>query len=299
MKKSYSLVFITLFTCILISCKEDSINEPEREHQYSLSILPIVEATVYNYNIDSLFNKFARPFICSNYLREYYRSYSDTTKQAVLNEVERIIDSLGLDYNNFMRCFEATGLQSDSINVIPAFVEKGWYNNEEVWNISVAFGHKGDQFKLFDIASFNVDADNYNVFEIQDYLPLAPEVNITSEEYDSTSIMSRYAYTDIWDQFKQRYYHSCTFRTRKKVLENIYEQLSQLSIQRSEIDSCFNSIGEFHDWSVPCLIEKIKYCDIDSWIILYLWGGFEDLGHIRYYVIDSSSYEILHEDGCL
>ncbi|MBU1098507.1 MAG: hypothetical protein KKB34_18665 [Bacteroidetes bacterium] len=255
--------------------------------------------TDYRYGVDSLFNKFARPSICSEYLREYRHDYSDTTKQAVLKEVEKKIDSLSLDYDNFMKCFEATGLQSDSINVITAFVEKAWFNDEEVWNISAAYGRIGDQFKLYDIASYSVDADNYSVFEIQDHLPLAPEVNITSEEYDSTSIMSRYAYTDIWNQFKQQYYHSCTFKTRDKVLESISEQLAQLNIQQSEMDSCFNSVGELHEWSVPCLIEKIKYNGIDSWIILYLLGGFEDLSHIRYYVIDSNSYEILHEDGCL
>lgn len=285
------IIIVTIFSC-------DFTNEPEK-YKYPLSLKPIVAITNYNYDTDSLFNKFARPKICSEFLTEYYSKYNDTIKGTVFNEVKRKIDSLKLNMDSFTKSYQATNLEKNYENVIPVYFEKSKFNGKDVWNISAVYGRNDDLHKLTDVISFSVESETYKVHEIQDYLPLKPIVRITSDKEDSTTVVNKYFATEIWDKFRKKYNNCSTYKTRQKIIENIYEQLPNLKINKNDIDKCFNLVGVYHNYWIPCLIEKIEYNGKTAWTIVYIWGAFTNLAHIRFYIIDANEYIILYETGCL
>jgi hypothetical protein len=81
------------------------------------------------------------------------------------------------------------------------------------------------------------------------------------------------------------------------------KQAKELGEDSDLLEDCIEACGEFDEpeyhASLPCLAEKAKFNNTDVWIIVYIWG-FEsnDLGHIRFYVIDISNLEILQFETC-
>jgi hypothetical protein len=167
---------------------------------------------------------------------------------------------------------------------------------------------------------------------------IKPEVRKTNNTYDFETSLGSFWNTTIFHKFDEEYGSRGSINLRKNLIENMKEQTIQLNENPDELEKCFNSIDILDDKRldlIPCLAEKAKFeyysdyrgagiytnisnyyvgLDYDDmnetnsgelvseecWIFVLNWGSakWEELGHVKIYIISTVDYTILCYHTC-
>jgi hypothetical protein len=135
--------------------------------------------------------------------------------------------------------------------------------------------------------------------DVQNYLPLKPEIRISNTNYDTISVSKVFNTNKIFNEFNSRYKNIYNMQLRKKIDESIFHGIDSLNAGKEEFIKCYNSLLiPFSMWVLPCLVESAKFMNNEVWIVEMIWG-YKYYGHYHYYVIDKVRQKILLEGGCL
>lgn len=158
---------------------------------------------------------------------------------------------------------------------------------------------------------------------------IRPEVTVTNNTYNLSSIFHTFGETSIHEKFKQEYGSKYSDKLRNNIVMNIKEQVSILGENATELEECLRATGKLDENKIkimPCLTEKAKfeyYLDCrgkdfyisgyglpdyykynsttnrtsivseECWIFVFNWGYEHSFGHIKIYVIAIRDYSVL------
>ena len=140
-------------------------------------------------------------------------------------------------------------------------------------------------------------------FQIVDPMTLKPEVRVTDRNYQPNETSELFNEPPIWKKFEDEYNGKFSVRLQDGIVASMLEQAKELGEDPGLLEDCLEVCDEFDEPqyhpALPCLAEKARFNNTDVWIIVFIWGmDVDDLGHIRFYVIDISSLEILEYQTC-
>ncbi|MCX6168803.1 MAG: hypothetical protein NTX65_05665 [Ignavibacteriales bacterium] len=290
-------LFCVMILCFF-SCKED-INQTDSEI-YPLKVYPIVISNQNNTGIDELYNSYARPEICNQFIKYYPDSLDKSYQTVLLKYARKNVVSLSLDLDIFNKCLEAARINNNNDTCFyPLYFEDGIFNGKEVWNFGCVYEIDFKIVKFMDVYSVSVEKKTLKVVNVQNYLPLKPEVRISNINYDTLSVVRAFSATKAADDFRKIYKNIYYWKLRAKMDESILNSVDSLKENKAEFQECFNSANKiFTMWTLPCLVESARFMNKDVWIIEVVYGA-GDYGHYFYTVIDKGTHELIFADGCL
>ncbi|NJD22978.1 MAG: hypothetical protein FIA82_09990 [Melioribacter sp.] len=291
--QSIALLFLFLF-----SCKENVTQfDPE---VYPLKVYPVVNSTHNNINLDDLYNSLARPEVCDQFIKLYSDPLNSFYQTVLITQARKKVDSLSLDLNTFNKCLDAAGINSNNDTCFyPLYFEEAIYNGKEVWNFGSVYEIDYGIIKVKDISSISVEKKTLKVVNVQNYIPLKPEVRKSNVNYDTLSATKIFSSIQIAKEFKTRYKNIYYMKLRDKIDESILSLVESLNEDKEEFRRWyFKDYILFSMWTLPCLVESAKFMGKDVWIIEIVYGE-NDYGHYHFFIIDKKTHEHLYHNGCL
>jgi len=161
------------------------------------------------------------------------------------------------------------------------------------------------------------------------FVTMKPEVNISNNTYNFSSVFHTFQTPLVHDKFEQEYGSRYSDKLRNNIVINIKEQVSILGENATQVEECLRATGRLNETNIeiiPCLAEKAKfeyYSDFrgtgfyvsgyglsdywrytftnnetsivseDCWIFVFNWGTPNYFGHVKVYVVATIDYSVL------
>jgi hypothetical protein len=140
-------------------------------------------------------------------------------------------------------------------------------------------------------------------FIIVNPITVKPEVRVSDNEYYENTTGETFWEPPIWERFENEYAGRFSVRLQQECVSSMKDQAKDLGQDPTVLERCIDACGEFDEpeyhVSLPCLAERARFNGTEVWIIVYIWGmDTNDLGHIRYFVVDIETREILQFETC-
>jgi hypothetical protein len=167
-KKLWGFVICSLFILIIFSSGCISQEKKETEGgSYSLEVLPEVRTSNYNYNETTMGNYFWDLPVWENFTDTYAGKYSDSLKDAVIDNMKSQAENLNLDQKLLEDCINGCGeFDEPEYHVaLPCLAELAKFQDNDVWIIVFAWGM--DTHDLGHIRYYAVDINTLETLHFE------------------------------------------------------------------------------------------------------------------------------------
>jgi len=156
----FILVLGVSLSFLLTSCKNETIVQPGEVNVDILTVVPVVQKTVNNYDEASLLTTFGNTEIHERFTQAYKSSYSASLKESIVGYLLIDVEKIGESPAGFMDCYNAVGEFKDGKS-LPCMVESAKYNGKDAYVIVFNWGIVQDD--LGHIAYYVIDKSTKEV----------------------------------------------------------------------------------------------------------------------------------------